>query len=132
MVRQANLHSSDESEAFFCFLCIAYAVTVQTRGPSEEPMTSWHLFATYTTNLSQLVKQTTLQELVAQLVNLSMDSEEGVVSRNTYQINRVNTESRYMFWLLAKPSTRFLLLYIRQFLRQSRVCLSTFEYKPVL
>ena len=74
---------------FFCFLCIAYALTIQPRGPSEEPMTSWHLFATYTTNSSQLVKQTTLQELVAQLMNLSWDSEEGVVSGNTYQINRV-------------------------------------------
>jgi hypothetical protein len=40
-----------------------------------------------TTNFSQLVKKTTLQELVAQLMNLSMDSEEGVVSSNTYQIN---------------------------------------------
>jgi len=119
---------------FFCFLCIAYTLTIQPRGPSEEPMTSWHLFATYTTNLSQLVKQTTLQELVAQLMNLSMDSEEGVVSSNTHQINRVNTASMYMFWLIAKPSTRFLLLlvYIRKFLRQSRVCLSIFEYKPVL
>ena len=41
-------------------------------------------------------------------MNLSMDSEEGVVSSNTYQINRVNTASRYMFWLIAKPSTWFL------------------------
>ena len=129
---QANLHSSDKSEAFFCFLCIAYALTIQPRGPSEEPMTSWHLFATYATNLSLLVKQTTLQELVAQLMNLSMDSEESVVSSSTYQINRVNTASRHMFWLIAKPSTRFLLLYIRKFLRQSRVCLSIFEYNPVL
>ena len=65
------------------FLCIAYTLTIQPRGPSKEPMTSWHLFATYTTNLSQLVKQTALQELVAQLMNLSMDSEECVVSGNT-------------------------------------------------
>ena len=41
-------------------------------------------------------------------MNLSMDSEECVVSGNTYQINRVNTASRYMFWLIAKPSTWFL------------------------
>jgi hypothetical protein len=40
-------------------------------------------------------------------MNLSIDSEECVVSNNTYQINRVNTASRYMFWLRAKPSTRF-------------------------
>ena len=57
----------------FCFLFIAYALTIQPREPREELMTSWHLFATYTTNLSYLVKQTTLQELVAQLMNLSMD-----------------------------------------------------------
>ena len=120
------------SQKRFCFLCIAYALTIQPREPSEEPMTSWHLFATYATNLSLLVKQTTLQELVAQLMNLSMDSEESVVSSNAYQINRVNTASRYMFWLIAKPATRFLLLYIRKFLRQSRVCLSIFEYNPVL
>ena len=69
---------------FFCFLCIAYGLMIQSRGPSEEPMTSWHLFATYTTNLAQLVKQTTFQDLVTQLMNLSMDSEESVVSRNTY------------------------------------------------
>ena len=40
-------------------------------------------------------------------MNLSMDSDEGVVSSNRYQINRVNTASRLMFWLIAKPSTWF-------------------------
>jgi len=39
------------SEKFF-FLCIAYALTIQPRGPSEEPMISWHLFATYMKKLS--------------------------------------------------------------------------------
>ena len=37
---------------FFCSFCNAYALTIQPRGPSEESMTSWQLFATYTTNLS--------------------------------------------------------------------------------
>jgi len=37
---------------FLCFLCIAYALTIHPQGSSEDPMTSWHLFATYTTNLS--------------------------------------------------------------------------------
>ena len=87
-------------------------------------MTRWHLFATYKTNLSQLVKQTTLQELVAQLMNLSWDSEEGVVSGNTYQINRVNTASRYMFWLIAKPSTRFLRKFTRELTLMHRDCQS--------
>jgi len=41
-------------------------------------------------------------------MNLSMDSEEGVVSSNTYQTNQVNTASRYMFWLIAKPYSWFL------------------------
>jgi len=40
------------SQKRFCSLCIAYALMIQPRGPSEEPMTSWQLFATYTTNLS--------------------------------------------------------------------------------
>ena len=84
-------------------------------------MTSWHLFATYTTNLPQLVKQTTLQELVAQLMNLSMDSEECVVSSNAYQINRVNTASRYMFWLIAKLSAWFLPKFTRQLALMHRI-----------
>ena len=42
------------------------------------------------------------------LMNLSMDSEEFVVSGKTYQINRVNTTSMYVFWLIAKTSTWFL------------------------
>jgi len=70
------------------------------------------------------VKQTTLQELVAQLMNLSMDSEEGVVSSNTYQINRVNTASRYMFWLLAKPSSWFLPKFPREVALMHRDCQS--------
>jgi len=41
-------------------------------------------------------------------MNLSMDSEEFVVSGKTYQINRVNTTSMYVFWLIAKTSTWFL------------------------
>ena len=74
------------------------------------------------------MKQTTLQELVAQLVNVSMDSEECVVSSNTYQINRVNTASRYMFWLIAKPSTWFLPKFIRQPALMHRDCQS----QPIL
>ena len=68
------------------------------------------------------MKQTTLQELVAQLMNLSMDSEKGVVSSNTYQINRVNTASRYMFWLIAKPSSRFLPKFPREVALMHRDC----------
>jgi len=70
------------------------------------------------------VKQTTLEELVAQLMNLSMDSEEGVVSSNTYQIHRVNTASSYMFWLMAKPSTWFLPKFPREVALMHRDCQS--------
>ena len=40
------------SQKRFFSLCIGYALTIQPRGPSEEPMTSWNLFATNMTNLS--------------------------------------------------------------------------------
>jgi len=70
------------------------------------------------------VKQTTLHELVAQLINLSMDSEECVVSSNTYQINRVNTASSYMFWLIAKPSSWFLTIFTRELALIHRDCQS--------
>src|SRR5215510_12983054 len=91
-------------------------------------MTSWHLFATYTTNLSQRVKKTTLQELVEHMMNLSRDSEEGVVSCNTCQINRVNTASRYMFWLIAKPSTRSLPKFTRELTFMHQDC----QFEPKL
>ena len=106
------------------FLCIAHALTIQPRWPSEEPMTGRHLFVTFTTNLSQLVKQTTLQELVAQLMNLSWNSEEGVVSGYTHHINRVNTASKYMFWWIAKPPTRFLPKFTRELTLMHRDCQS--------
>ena len=38
----------------------------------------------------------------------TVESEEDVVSSNTHKINRANTASRYMFWLIAKPSIQFL------------------------
>ena len=53
-----------------------------------------------------------------------MDSEEGVVSSNTYQINRVNTASRYMFWLIAKSSTWFLPKFTREVAIIHRDCQS--------
>jgi len=123
MVLASQLHSSDESK-IFCFFCIAYALTIQPRGPSEEPMKSWHLLATYTKTLSYLVKQTTLQELVAQLMHHSMDSEECVDSNNTYKINGVSTASRYMFWLIAKSSTWFLPKFTRELALMHRDCQS--------
>jgi len=70
------------------------------------------------------LKQTTLQELVTGLMNLSMGSEECVVSSNTYLINRVNTESRYMFWLIAKPSTWFLPKFTRELALTHQDCQS--------
>jgi len=60
------------------------------------------------------VKQTALQKLVAQLLNLSMNSEECVDSSSTYQINRVNMASSYMFWPIVKPSTLVLQKFTRQ------------------
>ena len=54
------------------------------------------------------MKQTALQELSGHLMNPYMDSEEGVVTSNLYQINRVNTASRNIFWPIAKPSSCFL------------------------
>ena len=56
------------------------------------------------------------------LMNLSMDSEECVVSSNTYQINRVNSPTSYMFWLIAKPSTWFLSKFTRDLALLHRDC----------
>ena len=52
------------------------------------------------------MKQTTLQELVAQLMNLSIDSEEGEASRNTPP----NKPSKYgiKVYVLADSKTFFL------------------------
>ena len=55
-------------------------------------------------------------------MNLSWNSEEGVVSGNRYQINRVNTASKYMFWLIAKLSTRFLPKFTRELALMQRDC----------
>jgi len=65
-----------------------------------------------------------LQELVAQFMKLYTDSEECVVSSNTHQINRVNTASMYMFWLIAKPSSWFLPIFTRELALMHRDCQS--------
>jgi putative SOS response-associated peptidase YedK len=38
------------SQKRFSLLLLCLRLTIQPRGPSEEPMTIWYLFATYTTN----------------------------------------------------------------------------------
>jgi len=57
-------------------------------------------------------------------MKLSMDSEDCVVSSNTFQINRVNTASQYMSRLIAKLSTWFIPIFIRELELMHRDCQS--------
>ena len=83
---QANLHSCDESEAFIVFCVLLTLWRFNHEGPKKS---QWQV-ATYSQHIWQICRSL-LSKLHSrnwlQLMNLSMNSEESVVSSNTYQIN---------------------------------------------
>ena len=88
------MHCSDDPEAFFFFFYIVYALAIPPQETSKGQLTNQHLFVESTKDLLQHVKKTIHRELFAQLMKVSFDSEEGVVSSNISLTSQANTGSR--------------------------------------